>query len=64
MISTTSTGLMTININFNNLEVVVTDYIPNVKIYIVKWIESFDFTKVEGLQGLKDNIDRYFANPQ
>lgn len=64
LISTTSAGFITLNINFNSGNISVTNYIPTVKSYILKWIESFDFTKFEGLQNLKNNIDSYFDNPQ
>lgn len=64
LISTTSAGFITFNINFSSGNVSVTDYIPNVKKHILKWINSFDFTKIEGLQSLKNNIDSYFENPQ
>lgn len=64
LISTTSAGLITLDINFNNRDVNVNDYVPNVKTHIGEWIDTFDFTKIEGLQVLKNNIDNYFDNPQ
>lgn len=62
LISTTSAGFITVDINFNNGNVIVSDYLQNVKKYILEWIQSFDFTKIEGLQSFKDNIDSYFDN--
>ena len=64
LISTTSAGFITVNINFINGNVIVANYLQNVKKYILEWLESFDFTKIEGLQNLKDSIDSYFDNPQ
>ena len=64
LISTTSAGFITVNVNFSNGNVIVANYLQNVKKYILEWLESFDFTKIEGLQSLKDSIDSYFDNPQ
>lgn len=64
LISTTSAGFITVDVNFSNGNVIVANYLQNVKKYILEWLESFDFTKIEGLQSLKDSIDSYFDNPQ
>lgn len=64
LVSTTSAGFITVDVNFSNGNVSVANYLQDVKKYILEWLESFDFTKIEGLQSLKDSIDSYFDNPQ
>lgn len=60
LISTTSAGFITLNIDFDNGNVSVTDYLPKVQEHIISWIDTFDFSKIEGLQDLKNDIDQYF----
>ena len=60
LISTTSAGFITLNIDFNNKTISVTDYIPKVKEHVLSWISSYDFSKIVGLEEQKNNIEKYF----
>lgn len=64
LVSTTSAGFLTVDVNFNNWKVQVFEYIPKVKEHINEWLSTSDLTKFEGLQSLKDSIDDFFDNPQ
>ena len=64
LISITSVGFITLTIDFNNKNVLVSDYLPNLKEEIWAWISTFDFSKTEGLQEIRDNIDQYLGENQ
>mgnify|MGYP000008858579 FL=1 len=60
MISINGTGFISLNINFNNKDIVVFNYLPKVKDFVTSWINNTDFSKIEGLQEIKNCIDQYF----
>lgn len=60
LISTTSIGFIALIIDINNKTVIVSDYLPQLKTHILSWIDGFDFSKIDGLQDVKDCIDHYF----
>lgn len=60
LISASSAGFVTVDIDFNIGRVNGTGYLPLVKESIELWITKFDFTKIDGLQELKNDIDTYF----
>lgn len=46
LISITSVGFITLTIDFNNKNVLVSDYLPRLKEEILGWISTFDFSKM------------------
>ncbi|WP_456096608.1 hypothetical protein [Phocaeicola coprophilus] len=62
LISTTSAGFITLNIDFSNGNVSVSKYVDIIKKYIFSKISTSVFA--EDLQNVKNNIDRYFENAQ
>lgn len=64
LISIASVGFITLTIDFNNKNVLVSDYLPKLKEVVFSWIKTFDFSKIEGLQEIKDNIDQYLGENQ
>ena len=60
MISINGTGFISLNINFSNKDVIVFNYLPQVKDFVISWIDNTDFSKIEGLKEIKDCIDQYF----
>lgn len=62
IISATSAGFITAQIDFNTDVVKCSNYIDKIKENIEEWIIQFDFSTVENLQNLKDAIDQYFNN--
>lgn len=60
MISINGTGFISLNINFSNKDIIVFNYLPQVKDFVISWIDNTDFSKIEGLKEIKDCIDQYF----
>lgn len=60
LISITSAGFITLNIDFSNSNVSVYNYLKEVKDSILSWISKYDFSKIEGLQEHKNSVDRFF----
>lgn len=64
LISATSAGFITLAIDFNHKSVKVLGYLPKIKEYVLSWINETDLSKLEDLQDVKNNIDRYFEDAQ
>lgn len=60
MISINGTGFISLNINFSNKEIIIFNYLPQVKDFVTQWIDHTDISKIEGLQEIKNGIDQYF----
>lgn len=60
LIAITSTGFITADIDFSSGNIKVHTYLPIIKQHIESWIEAFDFSQINGLLELKNNIDDYF----
>ena len=60
IISATSAGFITATIDFNTEVVKCSNYLDKIKDNIEEWIAHFDFSSVDNLQSLRENIDQHF----
>lgn len=61
LISTSSTGIISLNINFDDGRVHITDYAPPVKELILNSIQNNPNVQSKQLKEIKEHIDKYFS---